>query len=237
MWLRAFSPLLCTGQAPRSVAFLDGKATRIVVLVYRPTVKMAYPESAQRFLNPRLAAGLRARRHSLEAVSVMSFRAFRSIVRFLPAAVISAVLLAPLHAQPGPAVMEHDGSTVMFEPYAPNIIRVTLSMQHDAAVAAPGYGFVAKPESDGWTHTTDEHGDTYRSSRLVVTLDANHHGGKPSLTQADIGKVFYRFHAGGAHPHCNAAGLDAAGYGGMAAVRAQPQGRQRGHSLRQAADG
>jgi len=85
----------------------------------------------------------------------MSFRsafrcsALRSGFRILPAAVIAVVLLAPLHAQPGPAVMEHDGSTVMFEPYAPNILRVTLSMQHDAAVAAPGYGFVAKPESDG----------------------------------------------------------------------------------------
>jgi alpha-D-xyloside xylohydrolase len=126
----------------------------------------------------------------------MSFRsAFRSSVlrsgfRILPAAVTAAVLLVTLHAQPGPVVMEHDGTTVMFEPYAPNIIRVTLSMQHGAAVAAPGYGFVAKPESDGWTHTTDEHGDTYRSSRLVVTLDASHHGGKPSLTQADIAKFF-----------------------------------------------
>ncbi|HZD46993.1 MAG TPA: hypothetical protein VE109_13030, partial [Acidobacteriaceae bacterium] len=65
----------------------------------------------------------------------------RSGFRILPAAGIAAVLLAPLHAQPGPAVMEHNGSTVMFEPYAPNILRVTLSLQHDAAVATPGYGF------------------------------------------------------------------------------------------------
>jgi alpha-D-xyloside xylohydrolase len=99
-------------------------------------------------------------------------------------------LAAPSLAQQPSVVMEHDGSTVMFEPYAPNIIRVTLSMQHDPALAAPGYGFVAKPDSDGWTHTADEHGDTYRSSRLVVTLEASHHGGKPSLTQSDIGKFF-----------------------------------------------
>jgi alpha-D-xyloside xylohydrolase len=93
-------------------------------------------------------------------------------------------------AQQQSVVMEHDGSTVMFEPYAPNILRVTLSMQHGPAVAGPGYGFLTKPDSDGWTHTADEHGDTYRSSRLVVTLDASHHGGKPSLTQSDIGKFF-----------------------------------------------
>ena len=72
-----------------------------------------------------------------------------------------------------------------------NILRVTLSLQHDPAVAAPGYGFVAKPDSEGWTHTTDDHGDTYRSSRLVVTLDASHrHAGKPNATQSDIGKFF-----------------------------------------------
>lgn len=107
------------------------------------------------------------------------------------ATVLAALsLAAPSLAQQPSVVMEHDGSTVMFEPYAPNIIRVTLSMQHDPALAAPGYGFVAKPDSDGWTHTADEHGDTYRSSRLVVTLDASHHGGKPSLTQSDIGKFF-----------------------------------------------
>lgn len=107
------------------------------------------------------------------------------------ATVLAALsLAAPSLAQQPSVVMEHDGSTVMFEPYAPNIIRVTLSMQHDPALAAPGYGFVAKPDSDGWTHTADEHGDTYRSSRLVVTLEASHHGGKPSLTQSDIGKFF-----------------------------------------------
>jgi alpha-D-xyloside xylohydrolase len=86
-------------------------------------------------------------------------------------------------------VLDHDGSTVAFEAYAPNIIRVTLSMQHDPAVAPPGYGFMVKADGEGWTHTTDERGDTYRSSRLVVTLDASRHG-KPSATQADIGKYF-----------------------------------------------
>jgi alpha-D-xyloside xylohydrolase len=120
----------------------------------------------------------------------MAFRPFRTMVRVLLPAALCALWLAPLEAQQPAVVMEHDGSTVMFEPYAPNIVRVTLSMQHDPAVASPGYGFVAKRESDGWTHTSDDHGDTYRSSRLVVTLDASHHGGKPSLTQADIGRFF-----------------------------------------------
>jgi alpha-D-xyloside xylohydrolase len=118
-----------------------------------------------------------------------SFRASSGRI-VLTSAAMAAVWLAPLQAQRGPVVMDHDGSTVTFESYAPNILRVTLSMQHDPAVAAPGYGFVAKPDSDGWTHTTDEHGDAYRSSRLMVTLDASHHGGKPSATQSDIAKFF-----------------------------------------------
>jgi alpha-D-xyloside xylohydrolase len=130
----------------------------------------------------------------------MAFRPFRTMVRVLLPAALCALWLASLEAQQPAVVMEHDGSTVMFEPYAPNIVRVTLSMQHDPAVAAPGYGFVAKPESDGWTHTSDDHGDTYRSSRLVVTLDASHHGGKPSLTQADIGR-FFTGSTPGAHIH------------------------------------
>jgi alpha-D-xyloside xylohydrolase len=112
------------------------------------------------------------------------------MARILMVPVIGALWFAPLQAQQQSLVLERDGSTVMFEPYAPNIIRVSLSMQHDPAVAAPGYGFVAKPDSDGWTRSTDDHGDTYRSSRLVVTLEASHHGGKPSLTQADIAKFF-----------------------------------------------
>jgi alpha-D-xyloside xylohydrolase len=120
----------------------------------------------------------------------MFFRAYPLMVRILMLIGMTAAVFTPSQAQQHSVVLEHDGSTVMFEPYAPNIIRVTLSMQHDPAVAAPGYGFVAKPDSDGWAHTADGHGDTYRSPRLVVTLDASRHGAKPSLTQADIAKFF-----------------------------------------------
>ncbi len=99
------------------------------------------------------------------------------------------LLTLPLYAQQQ-VVMEHDGSTVVFEPYAANVVRVTLSLQREPAIAPPGYGFVAKPDNAGWQHTTAENGDTYRSSRLVVTLDANRHSGKPNATQSDIGKFF-----------------------------------------------
>jgi alpha-D-xyloside xylohydrolase len=52
-------------------------------------------------------------------------------------------------AEAAPVVLDRDGSTVVLEPYAPNIIRVTLSLNKDGALAAPGYGFVAKPTADG----------------------------------------------------------------------------------------
>lgn len=39
----------------------------------------------------------------------------------------------------------------MLEPYAPNIVRVTLSLQRDSALAPPGYGILAKPDAAGWS--------------------------------------------------------------------------------------
>ena len=50
-----------------------------------------------------------------------------------------------------PLELDRKGETIVLEAYAPNILRVTLSLQHDPAVAKPGYGFVASPETSGWT--------------------------------------------------------------------------------------
>ena len=74
-------------------------------------------------------------------------------------------------AQGGPLVLERDGRTISLEPYAANILRVTMSTDKAAATSAPGYGFVAKPSSDGWTHERDAEGyEVYRSARMVVRL-------------------------------------------------------------------
>ncbi len=69
-------------------------------------------------------------------------------------------------------VLGRGGATVTLEPYAPNIVRVTLSMLKDQAIAAPGYGFVARPAVSGWTHTANEAKDTYTSSRMTVVVPA-----------------------------------------------------------------
>jgi alpha-D-xyloside xylohydrolase len=107
----------------------------------------------------------------------------------------SVGLLAPLLvvgsacAQNKPVVMERGASTIAFEPYAPNVIRVTLSMIKDRALAAPGYGFVASPAFEGWSQQHTEDGEVYKSSRLVVTLVAGKPG-KALASQIDISKFF-----------------------------------------------
>src|ERR1700723_772295 len=81
-------------------------------------------------------------------------------------------------------------ATVLIEPYAPNVVRVSLSLRRDDALAAPGYGISAMPQHAGWTVENDKSGDVLRSPRMVVTVSPQ--GGKwvPTGTQADISKFF-----------------------------------------------
>ncbi|MGA3132724.1 MAG: TIM-barrel domain-containing protein [Terracidiphilus sp.] len=61
-------------------------------------------------------------------------------------------------------------ATVLVEPYAPNIVRVSLSVRRGDALAAPGYGISAKPMSSGWQLTSGEQGDTLKSEALTVRV-------------------------------------------------------------------
>ena len=47
--------------------------------------------------------------------------------------------------------LNRTGESIVLEPYAPNILRVTLSLQRESALAAPGYGVVAAPDDAGWS--------------------------------------------------------------------------------------
>jgi alpha-glucosidase/alpha-D-xyloside xylohydrolase len=74
-------------------------------------------------------------------------------------------------AQAGPLLLERDGRVMSLVPYAPNILRVTMSTDRAAAMSAPGYGFTAKPSTEGWTHERDAEGDdVFRSARMVVRV-------------------------------------------------------------------
>ena len=91
-------------------------------------------------------------------------------------------------------VLERGNSTIVLEPYAPNILRVTLSLQKENATAGPGYGFVGTPSADGWSRTETDTSDVYSSPRMVVTIGGRpggvHKPWKPVPSQVDIGKFF-----------------------------------------------
>ena len=74
-------------------------------------------------------------------------------------------------AQSGGLVLQRDGRIISLVPFAPNIVRITMSNSKDAATAAPGYGIVGNPLLQGWTHERDAQGDdVFRSSQMVVRV-------------------------------------------------------------------
>jgi alpha-D-xyloside xylohydrolase len=81
-------------------------------------------------------------------------------------------------------------ATVMVEPYAPNVVRVSISLLQPAAVAGPGYGISAKPSEAGWTRQQTAAGDVLRSARMIVTIAPEGRRYTPTGTGADIAKFF-----------------------------------------------
>ncbi|MEO8778034.1 MAG: hypothetical protein ABI389_05115, partial [Rhodanobacter sp.] len=68
------------------------------------------------------------------------------------------------------AVIPHGNSTIVLAPYAPNIMRVTLSLLKAQALTGPGPGITGKPDAAGWVYERTEAGEIYRSKDLVVTV-------------------------------------------------------------------
>ena len=105
-------------------------------------------------------------------------------LRFLAAAlsVIQVVVILLLGAVPqrGVAedasfVLDREGRTIVLEPYAPNIIRVTLSKAKATATASAGFGLIGSPSRVGWDHTQDADGsEVYRSAKLMVHVSPAH---------------------------------------------------------------
>ncbi len=91
--------------------------------------------------------------------------------RNLSPAFLAIMLGGVAMAQSGPLVLERPGRVISLEPYAANIVRVTMSTDKTAATGNPGYGIVATPSSDGWTHERDAEGyDVFRSVRMIVRV-------------------------------------------------------------------
>ena len=96
----------------------------------------------------------------------------RKVLGWIAGAVLVALSLPALGgAQNEGLVLERDGRVISLVPYAPNIVRVTMSTSKAAATAAPGYGIVANPSAEGWTHERDGEGyDVFRSQQLSIRV-------------------------------------------------------------------
>jgi alpha-D-xyloside xylohydrolase len=86
-------------------------------------------------------------------------------------AVASAIAAAPALAAPL-ATLDRNGSYVSVEPYAPNIVRVTVATERDEAAAKPGYGITGPADATGWTRRSAAAGDTFATPAMTVTVDA-----------------------------------------------------------------
>jgi alpha-D-xyloside xylohydrolase len=98
-----------------------------------------------------------------------------------------SVRVVPVRAQ---EVLQRREATILVEPYAPNIVRVSLSLAAADATSGPGYGIIAKTSSLGWTKDTGPEGDSMSSSALTVTVAAERPQRPPTETGGDIARFF-----------------------------------------------
>ena len=70
------------------------------------------------------------------------------------------------------ATVERNGTYVAIEPYAPNIVRVTIATDQADSVAAPGPGPNAAPDPSGWARRREGGADVFTSSALALTVEA-----------------------------------------------------------------
>ncbi len=119
-------------------------------------------------------------------------RMLKRHTRVKPRALFAAVLFFFSGALiRGQVTLVRDGATVRIEPYAANIVRLTLSLDRDQAMAPPGLGFVAKPSSAEWTSDREgTSGAVLRSPQLIVSVPTPRPGPEPLPTETDIAKFF-----------------------------------------------
>jgi alpha-D-xyloside xylohydrolase len=87
--------------------------------------------------------------------------------------------------------LSREGETIVLEPYAPNILRITISLKRESALGPPGYGFIAAPSASGWSASQTPRADIYASSRIVAAVDRQQRDPNPPLqSQLNIGKYF-----------------------------------------------
>ncbi|TPG42518.1 glycoside hydrolase family 31 protein [Sphingomonas koreensis] len=85
---------------------------------------------------------------------------------------IAALATTALTVPAGATTLNRNGSLVSVEPYAPNIVRVTIATDPNEIAANPGYGISGKPDDSGWTHQVTVAGDVFTSADLSITVNA-----------------------------------------------------------------
>ncbi|MDB6088617.1 MAG: alpha-glucosidase [Gammaproteobacteria bacterium] len=78
------------------------------------------------------------------------------------------------------ALLDRNGSHVSIEAYAPNIVRVTISIDKDLALAPPGFGVIAAADATGWKHRTTAAGDEFSSDVMSLEVKAQPWPNPPS---------------------------------------------------------
>ena len=95
---------------------------------------------------------------------------------------VGAILLSlgfsAAHAEPL-AVLDRYGAYVSIEPYAPNVVRVTISDDRDLAAEKAGYGFIAHSDAQGWTHTMGQAGDLFSAAGVSLEVAPAKAAGPP----------------------------------------------------------
>lgn len=124
---------------------------------------------------------------------------------FVVAALVLMGTAGHADAQAGsPVVLDRGGErTIVVEPWAENIVRVTLSREKAATAAKPGYGFVGVANGAGWTREKDAAGfEVLRSSRMVVRIAPENYP-KPHALKLDDLNMQLRDHYFGGVPDPN----------------------------------
>ncbi len=107
-----------------------------------------------------------------------------SLFRHLLATGTALAALAATPALAAPlSTIDRNGAQVAIEPYAPNIVRVTIALDRTLADAAPGPGPNAPADATGWAHRTDQSGDIFASSAMTLTVKAQPWPAAPTQMQ------------------------------------------------------
>ena len=73
----------------------------------------------------------------------------RRIARHVISLSLLSALMAASSIRAQQLSLSRDNATVLIEPYAPNIVRISISLRREDAFAAPGYGVIAAPAFTG----------------------------------------------------------------------------------------